>query len=184
MAAFCQRSKIDQIWPHKSHFGSAFGSCSSYLDKIWHEHTTWPFKQACARISHLLQNPRWPPGVKGPKSTKFDHTNHISARHLDLVHQILTKLGMTVLLDHTNKFVQDFLSLHKIQYGRLRSNVQNQPNLTPKITFWLGNWISFIRFKQNLAWTYLLILQTNLCKSLSVNAKSKMATRGQRSKID
>ena len=64
MAARGHRSKIDQIWPHKSHFGSAFGSCSSDLDKIWHEHTTWPFKKACARISHLMQNPRWPSGSK------------------------------------------------------------------------------------------------------------------------
>jgi hypothetical protein len=61
-----------------------------------------------------------PPGVKGPKSTEFDPTNHISARHLDLVRQILTKLGMNVLLDHKNKLVQDFLSLPKIQDGRLR----------------------------------------------------------------
>ena len=42
MAAFGQRSKIDQIWPYKLHFGSAFGSGSSDLDKIWHGHTTWP----------------------------------------------------------------------------------------------------------------------------------------------
>ena len=68
-------SKNDQIWTHKLRFASAFGSCSLDLDKIWHEHTTWPFKQACASISRLLQNPRWLPGVKGPKSTKFDPTN-------------------------------------------------------------------------------------------------------------
>ena len=136
MAARGQRSKIDQIWPHKSHFGSAFGSRSSNLNNIWHGHATWPFKQACARIFHFIakskmaemgtkvqnrpnlspqitfrldtwiyfirfwQNlawpyyltlktslrknflfiakySRWPPGVKGPKSTKFDPTNHI-----------------------------------------------------------------------------------------------------------
>ena len=36
------RSKvqIDQIWPNKLHFGSAFGSGSSDLDNIWHGHTT------------------------------------------------------------------------------------------------------------------------------------------------
>ena len=28
-------------------------------------------KQVYARISQLAQNPRWPPEVKGPKSTKF-----------------------------------------------------------------------------------------------------------------
>ena len=38
----------------------------------------------------------WTPGVKGPKSTKFDPTNHISARHLDLAHLIWTKFGMDV----------------------------------------------------------------------------------------
>ena len=32
----------NQIWPYKLHFGSAFGSGSSNLDKIWHGHTTWP----------------------------------------------------------------------------------------------------------------------------------------------
>jgi len=83
---------------HKSHFGSAFGSRSSDLDKIWHGHTTWPFKQACARIYQLAQNLRWPPEVKGQKSTKFDPTNHILARHLDLVHQIWTKSGINILL--------------------------------------------------------------------------------------
>ena len=54
MAARGQRSKIDQIWPHKSHFGSAFGSRSSILNNIWHRHATWPFKQACARIFHFI----------------------------------------------------------------------------------------------------------------------------------
>jgi hypothetical protein len=110
MAAGGQRSKIDHIWPHKSHFGSAFGSRSSYLDKIWHEHTSWTQKEVCARIYQLAQNPRWPPEVKGPKSTKFDPTNHILARHLDIVHQIWTKSGMKILLDHTIKFGWEFFS--------------------------------------------------------------------------
>ena len=35
-----QKSKIGQILPHKSHFGSSFESGSSDLDKIWHGHTT------------------------------------------------------------------------------------------------------------------------------------------------
>ena len=39
MAAFGQRSKIDQIWPHKSHLGPALGSRSSDSDKIWHRQT-------------------------------------------------------------------------------------------------------------------------------------------------
>ena len=77
-------------------------------------------------ISHLLQNSRWPPEVKGPK----------------------------------------------------------QPNWTPQITFRLSIWISFIRFGQNLAWTYFLTLQLSLSKNLSVSAKSKVAARVQRSKMD
>ena len=86
---------------------------------------TTPFKQACATIFHLSQNPRWSLGVKGPKSTKFDLANHISAWHLDLVYQIWTKFGMNILLDPTNKFAQEFLIYHKIQDGRQGSKVQN-----------------------------------------------------------
>ena len=37
-------------------------------------------------MSHLSHNSRWPPGVKGTKSTRFDPTNHISARHLVSMH--------------------------------------------------------------------------------------------------
>ena len=110
---------------NKSHFGSAFGSRSSDLDQILHGHTTWPFKQACATISHLSQNPRWSPGVKGSKSTKFDLANHISSWHLDLVYQIWTQFGMNILLDPTNKFAQEFLIYRKIQDGRRGSKVQN-----------------------------------------------------------
>ena len=77
MSAVGQRSKIVQIWPHKSHFGSAFGSHSSDLDKICHEHTSWPYKQVCARLYPLVQNLRYPSEVKGQKWTKFDPTNHI-----------------------------------------------------------------------------------------------------------
>ncbi len=83
-----------QNWPNLTpqwHFGSAFGSRSSDLKKKWHEHTSWPYKQVCARIYQLEQNRRWPPEVKGPKSTKFEPTNHISARHLDSVYPIWTK---------------------------------------------------------------------------------------------
>ena len=49
-------------------------------------------------------------GNKSPKSTKFDPTNHIWARHLDPVHQIWTKLGMNILLDPTNNFAQESTS--------------------------------------------------------------------------
>ena len=41
----------------------------------------------------FFSNPRRPPEVKGPKSAKFDPTNHISAQHLDPVHPIWTKFG-------------------------------------------------------------------------------------------
>ena len=73
--------------------------CLSDVVKIWLGHTSWPWKQVCARIYHLSQNPRWPPGVKVQKSTKFDPTNHILARHLVPVHQIWKKFGMDILLD-------------------------------------------------------------------------------------
>ena len=129
MAARGQRSKIDQIWLHKSHFGSAFRCCSSDLDKIWHEHTSWPYKQVCARIYQLRQNPRWPPEVKGPKLNKFDSTNHSLARHLDLVHQIWTKFGMNILLDPTNKPVEEFLIQR--QDSRRGSNVLKSTKFDP-----------------------------------------------------
>ena len=78
IAARGQTSKIDQIWPHKSYFGSALGYRSSDLDKIRHGNTTWPFKQVCARISGLSQNPRRPPGFKG--STLTPQTPQITYR--------------------------------------------------------------------------------------------------------
>ena len=90
---------------------------------------------------------------------------------------------MDILLDPKNKSAQEFLIYCKIQDGRQGSNVQNRPNLTPQITFWLGIWISFIRFGHNLAWTYFLPLQTSLHKNLPVRAKSKMDSGGLRSKI-
>ena len=52
-----QRSKINQIWPHKSHFGLAYWFHSSDLDKIWHGHTYWLHKQVCERIFDL--EPPW-----------------------------------------------------------------------------------------------------------------------------
>jgi hypothetical protein len=155
----------------------------SDFNKIWHGHTTWPYKQVWARIFHLSQNSRWPQGVKWPKSTKFDPTNHISAQHLDLVHQILTEFGMDILLDLSNKLAKriSHLSLNP----RWPPGVKG-PKLTkftPQITFRLGIWISFIRFGQNLAWTYFLTLHTSLCKNISVSTKYKMAAGGQRSKM-
>ena len=61
MAAGGQNSKIGQILPHKSQFGSSFGSGSSDLDQIWQVDTTQPKEQAYGRIFDLSQNPRWPP---------------------------------------------------------------------------------------------------------------------------
>ena len=63
----------------------------------------------------------------------------------------------------------------KIQDGRRRSKFKNRPNLTPKITFWLSKSFPFIRFSQNLAWTYYLTLGTSLRKNFSFFSKSKMA---------
>jgi len=60
---------------------------------------------------------------------------------------------MDILLDPKNKSAQEFLIYRKIQDGRRGLKVQNRPNLTPEITFWLGIWILFMKFGQNLAWT-------------------------------
>ena len=57
---------------------------------------------------HFSQNPRWPPAVKGPKSPKFDPTNHNSAPHLDPVHLIWTIFGKHIQLDPRNKPFEDF----------------------------------------------------------------------------
>ena len=62
----------------------------------WTYYLTLQPKQVYVRISHSSQNTRWP-------------TNPISARHLDLVHQITTKLNMDILLDPTNNFAQEFI---------------------------------------------------------------------------
>ena len=72
-----QKSKIGQILPHKSHFLQYLGSGSSDSDKILHGHNTWPFKQACATISHLSQNPRWSLGVHLKKIVLYDLKNDL-----------------------------------------------------------------------------------------------------------
>ena len=56
-------------------------------------------------------------GVKGPKSTKFYPRNHISARHLDLVHEIWTNFGMNIVLDPSNKPEQELFIYRKIPDG-------------------------------------------------------------------
>ena len=109
--------------------------------------------------------------------------NHIFAWHLDPVHLIWTKFGMDKQVDPRNKPVGEFFIFLKIQDGRLRSKVQNRPNLTLQITFRLGIWIRFIGFRQNLAWTYYLNQGTSLRKNFSFFAKSKMAAGSQKSKI-
>ena len=91
---------------------------------------------------------------------------------------------MDLLHDPKPKSAQEFLIYRKIQDGRQGSKVQNRPNLSPQITFRLETWIYFIRFWQNLAWSYYLTLKTSLRKNFSFIAKSKMAAGGQRSKID
>ena len=58
------------------------------------------------KFLHLLQNPRWPSEVKGKKSSKFGPTNHLSARHLDLIHLIWTKFGRQILLNPRNKLTE------------------------------------------------------------------------------
>ena len=49
-----------------------------------------------------------------------------------------------------------------------------------KFTFLLGICIPFIGFRQNLAWTYYLTLETSLRKNFSFFSKSKMAAGGQK----
>ena len=94
---------------------------------------------------------------------------------MDPVHRIQTKFGMDILLDPRNKPAEEFFIFLKIQDGRRRSKVQNRPNFTPQITFWLIIWIWFIRFGPNLAGRYYSTQGTSLCKNFFPIAKSKMA---------
>ena len=87
------------------------------------------------------------------------------------VHSIWTKDGKDMVFDLQNKPTEYFLIFLKIQDGGLRSKVQNRPNLTPQITFRLGIYIPFIRFGQDLAWTYFLALQTSLPKKFLIYRK-------------
>ena len=63
---------------------------------------------------------------------------------------------MDLVFDPKNKATDELLIFLKIQDCGLRSKVQNRLDLTPQITFWLCIWIPFVRFGQNLAWTYYL----------------------------
>ena len=95
--------------------------------------------------------------------------------NLDPVHRIQTKFGMDILLDPRNKPAEEFFIFLKIQDGRRLSKVQNRPNFTPQIKFWLIIWIWFIRFGPNLAGRYYSTQGTSLCKNFLPIAKSKMA---------
>jgi len=106
--------------------------------------------------------------------------NHILAWHLDPVLLIWIKFGMDILVDPRNKPMEEFFIFLKIQDGRLRSKVQNGPNLTLQITFRLGIWIRFIGFRQNLAWTHYLTLGTSLWKNFSFYSKSKKAASARK----
>ena len=82
--------------------GNAFRS--SDLDKNGMGMLLDPKNKPTATFLDLnFPNSRWRPSVKGPKSTIFDPTNYISARHLDPVHLIWTKFGMGILLDLRHK---------------------------------------------------------------------------------
>ena len=63
------------------------------------------------------------------------------------------------------QYMKEFFIFLKIQDDHGRSKVQNRPNFTPQITFFAITWIRFIRFRQNLAWTYYLTLGTSLRKN-------------------
>ena len=87
----------------------------------------------------FFSNPRRPPEVKGPKSAKFDPTNHISAWHLDLVHPFWTIFDMNILLDPRNKPVEFIFDFLKIQDGHRRSKIEVQHNYGSKSHFGLAN---------------------------------------------
>ena len=74
-----------------------------------------------------------------------------SVPHLDAFHLIGTKFDVDILFDPRNMRVEDFFIFLKFQDGRRRSKFDFRQNFGSKITFWLGKWIPFIRFGQNLA---------------------------------
>ena len=90
---------------------------------------------------------------------------------------------MDIVLDPKNNIFKNFAFIAKFKMAA-GGQIPKSTKFDPTITFRLGIWISFIRFGQNLAWTYFLTLLTSLSKNLSVSAKSKMAARGQMSKIN
>ena len=98
--------------------------------------------------------------------------------HSNLTSPIQTKCGKNILLDLRNMPAEEFFIFLKIQDGRRRSKVKNWPNLTPQITFRLIIWLPFVRFGQNLVWTFYLTLETCLRKNFSFFSKVKMAAVG------
>ena len=77
---------------------------------------------------------------------EIDSLNYILAQLTVSVCLILTKFGMDILIEHKNKYAQEFLIYRKIQDGHQGSKVQNRPNLSTQITFRLETWMYFIRF--------------------------------------
>ena len=137
---------------------------SSDLNKNWHGHGLYHLKQAYRRIL-IFSKFKMRALVKGPKSTKFDPTDYISAQHLDPVCPIWSKFGMDILLDHRNKPAEEFFIFIKIQDGCWRSKIEFRQNFSSKITFWLGKWILVIQFRPNLSGTCYLTLRTSLGKN-------------------
>ena len=108
MAAGGEKSKIGQILPHKSYFGSSFGSGSSDLDQIWQVDTTQPKEQAYGRIFDLSQNPTWPPQPPLRQITKsvinwkvYNLETHFFPKPMFSRLRNAMKLSFT-LFDHSN----------------------------------------------------------------------------------
>ena len=90
---------------------------------------------------------------------------------------------MDIVLDPKNNIFKNFAFIAKFKMAA-GGQIPKSTKFDPTITFRLGIWISFIRFGQNLAWTYYLTLVTRLRKNFSFITKFKMAAWGQMSKID
>ena len=115
------------------------------------------------------------------KSTKYDPTNNISARHLETVHSICTKFGMDILVDPRNKPAEEIFIFIKIQDGRRQPKIEFWQNFGSKITFRLGKQILFISFGQKQAWKCYLNVNTNLQKNFRFFSNFKMAAFCQKS---
>ena len=99
MATGSQRSKIDQNYPQ---IPFRLGILIRFGQNVAGTHYL-TIKQACGRIFHLSQYPRWLLAVKRKKSAKIDPINHISTGHLDILHPIWSRFGMVIPLDPRRK---------------------------------------------------------------------------------